>query len=212
MTITGPLANPQLTDLMNLVREEIFASLNCMKIGKIQSFDTAKRTASIQIMFKRTAGDKIISHPVLVDCPIFTLQGGGGAVYMPIAAGDPCLVLFADRSIDDWYSSGSESAPTSPRCHDLSDGIAFVGINSLAGPLTAFPDAGAGIAYAGARLGLLGGKANIQNASKDLLTVLTSLVNGIQGLTCASPGSPVVDATGKVAAALTDLAALLYKD
>ena len=129
---------------------------------------------------------------------------------MPVQAGDPCLVLFADRSIDAWYSTGSESAPTSPRCHDLSDGIAFVGINSLAGPLTAFPDAGAGIAYSGARLGLLGGKANIQNATKNLLDTLQGLIQGIQAL--SNSGGTVVDSSGKVAQAAIDLAALLYKD
>ena len=213
--IRKPLMTPELPDLLRMFRDEIFSNLNCVKVGKIQSFDGTKKTAQVQVMFKRVVGDQITSYPLLVDCPIFTLQGGGGAVYMPIAAGNPCLVLFADRNIDAWYSTGSEAAPNTPRCHDLSDGIAFVGIEPLTTTLAAYPANEARMTYSGARLGLKGGKANIQNATVNLIDALEKLVQGIQGMTYInSGGTPtvLVDATTKVAGALTDLKALLYKD
>lgn len=62
------------------------------------------------------------------------------------------------------------------------------------------------------------GKIAIYNSSKSLKTILSNLISGIQGLTyipypggVAGPPVPVVDSTGKVASALSDLA-LLLKD
>lgn len=133
-------APPELTDLIRNIKDDIFRSLNCIKIGRIETFDQTKKTATIKLLFKRAINDKIISYPVLVDCPVFTLQGGGGSFQMPIAARDTCIVLFADRNIDNWYSTGSEAAPENQRCHDISDGIAIVGIDSLVSSLANYDD------------------------------------------------------------------------
>ena len=208
--ISKPLMTPGMPDLVRTIRSEIFSSLNCCKIGKIISFNGTKKTAEIQIMFKRKIGDKVEPYPLLVDCPIFTLQGGGGAVYMPVQAGDPCLVLFADRNIDIWYSTGNEAAPANQRCHDLSDGIAFVGINSLADSLADYPADELRVMHGGARVAIKGGQVNIQNATASLLEILQDMIDGIQGGTYSS-GS-FVDTTGLMTAAESALAALLFKD
>jgi hypothetical protein len=204
------LMTPELPDLMRALRNEIFANLNCVRPGEIQSFDATKKTAEIKMLFKRVIKDRVLSYPVLVDCPIFTLQGGGGAVYMPIAKGDQCLVLFADRNIDAWYSTGSEAAPNNSRCHDLSDGIAFVGINSLTSSLEAYPSNETRITYSGARLGIKSGKVNLQNASTSLKDILDDIIAGIQGGSYGT-GS-FVDTSGKITTAITKLTALIYKD
>jgi hypothetical protein len=210
MTIQKPILQPGLPDLLNAVKNDIFASLNVCFPGEIQSFDGTKKTAVVRVMLKRILRDKIVSYPQLVDVPIFTLQGGGGAVYLPVQSGDPCLVLFADRCIDAWYTTGSEAAPTTQRCHDIADGIAFVGISSLVSPLADYPANEARMTYGGARLALKGGKANVQNATTSLRTALENLILGIQGGTYGT-GS-FVDTSTKLATALTELQALLFKD
>ncbi|CAK9250669.1 unnamed protein product [Sphagnum jensenii] len=50
---------------------------------------------------------------------------------MPIAQGDQCLILFNDRSIDNWFTSGQVQPLASSRLHSFSDGIALVGLNYL---------------------------------------------------------------------------------
>jgi hypothetical protein len=207
---TKALTSPELPDLLRALKNDIFSSLNCAKVGEIQSFDRTKKTAEIKILLKRVIKDKVVSYPLLVDCPVFTLQGGGGAVYMPIDKGNPCLVLFADRSIDTWYSTGSEAAPANNRCHDLSDGIAFVGISSLVSVLDDYPANEARIAYSGARMGIKSGKVNIQNATASLLQALSDLILGIQGATYG--GYPFTDTSGKIAIAKDEIEALLFKD
>lgn len=210
MTITKPISAPSLPDVLNSLKRDVQVSMQCCKIGQILSFDATKKTAKVKIMGKAVFAGGEVPYPELDDVPVFTLQGGGGAVQLPIQAGDDCLVLFADRNIDIWYSTGTSAAPQTQRCHDLSDGIALVGINSLQSTLPSYPANELRITYGGARTALKGGKANVQNATYSLLQTLTDLINGIQGATVA--GSPITDTTGKIAIALTELNGLLYKD
>lgn len=71
-----------------------------------------------------------VKMPLLVDVPICYQGGGGYIMTMPIAKGDECLIIFADRCIDAWWQSGGVQAPIESRVHDLSDGFAIVGVRS----------------------------------------------------------------------------------
>lgn len=140
-----PIVEPTLIETLQALKSDVFKNLYCHVPGRIQSFDPSKKTASIQLLFATQLPDEtIVNYPVLVDCPVFTPQGGGGAFQAPIAAGDPCLVIFADRNIDAWFQNGSVAVPFDQvggqpgRMHDLSDGMAFVGFNSLADTLPAY--------------------------------------------------------------------------
>ena len=92
----------------------------------------------------------------------------------------------------------------------MRDGIAFVGISSLQDSTVEYYTNEVRLSYLSAFFGLKGGKTAIQNTTYDLLTALTNLINGLQGATAG--GKDIVDATGKIATALTQLQGLLYKD
>jgi hypothetical protein len=77
----------------------------------------------------------IVNYPVLVNCPVFFATGGGFVVTMPVAVGDPCLLLFNDRDIDTWFSTGAIAPPNTSRAHDLSDGFALVGFRNATNPV-----------------------------------------------------------------------------
>lgn len=126
-----------LTTYIDEIKQEIFTDLNCVSIGKIEKYTKAEQTAEIQIQYKRKLDDgNIIEYPLLVDCPVFILQGGGAFLEFPITVGDYCLVLFNDRDIDDWWSAEIYKEPCSNRKHSLSDGFALVGINPKTNVLT----------------------------------------------------------------------------
>ena len=65
--------------------------------------------------------------PLLLDCPIVYQRGGGCTFTFPIAQNDECVVSFASRCIDAWWSAGGIQVQSEFRMHDLSDGFAFVG-------------------------------------------------------------------------------------
>lgn len=121
---------PDLDDLLDELKNEIFANLNCIQIGKIESINTSEQTVEVAIQVKRRVDvDKTQNYPLLVDVPIIVLQGDGTFLELPIKVGDYCLVFFNDRCIDTWWDSGNLAEPLTTRKHDLSDGFALVGIN-----------------------------------------------------------------------------------
>lgn len=121
---------PDMKVVLKELRNDIFATFNCVQIGKIEKVTPAEQTVEISIQIKRAAADGTsTATPILVDCPYFVLQGGGAYIDMPITAGDFCIVLFNDRDIDTWWDSANLADPHSTRKHSLSDGLALVGIN-----------------------------------------------------------------------------------
>mgnify|MGYP003385658434 CR=1 FL=1 len=71
-----------------------------------------------------------VDMPVCVDCPIMFPGGGGFTLTFPIAVDDECLLIFANRCIDNWWAYGGLQKQTELRMHDLSDGFALVGVRS----------------------------------------------------------------------------------
>jgi hypothetical protein len=170
--VTKPIVEPTLIETLQALKSDVFKNLYCHVPGRIQSFDGSKKTAVIQILFAAQQPDgSTLNYPVLVDCPVFTLQGGGGYIQFPIAAGDPCLVVFADRNIDAWFQNGSPAVPFDQvggkpgRMHDLSDGMAFVGFNSLADAMPAYQPNKLVMSYAGASIVFQSGQITFDGAS-----------------------------------------------
>lgn len=182
-----PIVEPTLIETLQALKSDIFKNLYCHVPGRIQSFDGSDKTAAIQILFATQLPDgTTVNYPVLVDCPVYTPQGGGGAFQAPITAGDPCLVVFADRNIDAWFQNGAAAVPFDQvggkpgRMHDLSDGMAFVGFNSLADALPA---------YSTDELRMIMGTSKVGiNKETGLVTIkseTTTLLLALQALTTA---------------------------
>lgn len=100
--------------------------------GIVQSFDTKAMTVTVQPSIRgrvqQPDGSTIsVNMPLLVDVPVIFPSGGGFTLTFPVAQGDECLVVFADRCIDAWWQSGGIGEPLEPRMHNLSDGFALVG-------------------------------------------------------------------------------------
>jgi hypothetical protein len=121
---------PDIKILMDEMKSEIFATMNCIQIGRVESVNLSEQTVEAAIQVRRQSVDgSSIAYPVLVDVPFFVLQGGQAYIDMPITAGDYCLILFNDRNIDRWWATANVAEPATSRKHSLSDGIALVGIN-----------------------------------------------------------------------------------
>ena len=147
--------DPDIVDVLNNLKLDIFSSMNCVKVGSIQSFNVATKTAEVQILFKRKLMNGTVqSIQKIIDVPVVTMQGGGGFLQFPIAAGDQCLLLFSDRRLDEWYTTGEQAVPGDARMHDLSDGIAIVGLNALNSTLPNYPTDRVILSYGGTSLEL----------------------------------------------------------
>lgn len=112
--------------------------------GIIVSFDPATQTASVQPAIKRIFTERgAVNLPVCVDVPVAFPGGGDFWLTFPVKAGDECILLFSERAIDYWHANGGTQIPAEYRLHDLSDGIAQVGLNSQPKKLSALQTDGA---------------------------------------------------------------------
>lgn len=184
---------PNLDVVLSDLKREIFATLNCVQVGRITKVTGDEQSVEVQLQIRQPLIDgSSVAVPVLVDVPFFVLQGGSAFINMPVSIGDYCIVLFNDRDIDTWWTSDGVSDPNTTRKHNLSDGIALVGIN----PKTAVRD------YNGAAVGIIAGgkKVDIENDAETLHGLIADLITEVKGLTTfGSSTSHSVTAASKAA-------------
>jgi Phage protein Gp138 N-terminal domain len=138
-TPTQSPIQPDERGLQLLLKDELSRDLNCHQIGVIQAFYPATQTADININIAEVYNGKLIKYPILLSVPVIVLHGGVGAMTFPVTKGDICLLLFNDRDMDSWYTSGQVgNAPNTTRTHSLSDAVALVGLFSGKNPLSSY--------------------------------------------------------------------------
>jgi hypothetical protein len=97
----------------------------------VLSFDDVKQTVVVRPVsteIVRVSGQPTVkSLPDLADVQIQIPRAGNFVLTMPITAGDECLVVFTDVSLDAWFQSGGVQNQMSQRRHSLTDGIAIFG-------------------------------------------------------------------------------------
>lgn len=190
-----PNGDPQLADLLLLMKKDIFLSMNCHAIVKIQEFFPSDQTATATIEYKQTYFQKnadgsytpkLVDYPTLVKCPVFIYGGGGGALTFPIAKGDSALVCFNDRDFDDWFTGKTSGPPPTSRLHGFSDAIIFVGLRPLLQSISGYDTERALLKYNNARVGVgKSSKVLIANNSKTLQPLLNTLISQIKDLVTA---------------------------
>lgn len=190
---------PDLTALLRSLRADVFAALNAVKVGTIVSYDAEACTAKVQLASKRVRPDGSASSVApLLDCPVLVIQGGGVGVRGAIAAGDECVVLFSDHNLDAWFETGGETQtiPYDNRKHDMSDGVALVGLNSKANLLTlALAADEGGIADAVAKVAVKDGLVTIANDATTLAEALADLITALSSLSVNTSTGIVQPAT-----------------
>jgi len=103
--------------------------------GVVQSFDASKQEADIKIPLRRVRvgpdGNEVeYEWPPLTGVPVWMPHAGGFSITMPVAVGDECLVVFLERDVSLWLEDAGTHPPDSARVHDLSDGVALVGLST----------------------------------------------------------------------------------
>lgn len=147
LTPVLPRTKSDLRMAMSFVSREIAAALACGQIGTIATYYPEEQTADINLVSSIVVGYETgqngqiapitKSYPTLPKVPLMILGGGSAFLSFPIATGDTVVLLFMDRDISSWMTSGQiGQPPNSNRLHDLSDAIGIVGIQPLSKPRT----------------------------------------------------------------------------
>jgi hypothetical protein len=187
-------SNPTMASVLKDFKSNIFADLNCHAIGKIESFNILKQTASASIVHKRVSELDVeefgeiepMDYPKLVDCPVLIMGGGDGSIRFPVKNGDNCVILFNDRDIDGWYSGGGDNLLASNRKHSFSDGIIIVGLHSLKNPITNYSEDRTELVHDKTMISMKD-RIRIKNDFANLFTILNLLMDSITPTTGITP-------------------------
>lgn len=176
-----------LTDILVELARGINLKLNCHAIAQIKSFNATTQTCTATINYQKTIvtrnsdgtySEKAENYPVLVDVPVIILIGGNSALTFPISAGDDCLILFNDRDMDNWVTSGQVLPPNTARLHDLNDGVALVGLRPATKAIASYDTTRARLQNGNTYVGVGASKVKIDNGTKTLKDLLDA-TNGI---------------------------------
>jgi hypothetical protein len=101
--------------------------------GIVQTFNSIEQTVTVQPaireqIIKEDLSKEWVDLPLLLDVPIVIPRAGGYSMTLPVSPGDECLVIFLDLCIDAWWSYGGVQNQLDKRRHDLSDGVAILGL------------------------------------------------------------------------------------
>ena len=182
--------------------------------ARVVAYDPAAQTVDADPDILKPGGQPL---PRVFACPVQMPTGAGLGVALPLAAGDPVLLVFSDRSLEEWLTSGKRGAPSDPRTHHLTDAIAIPGVRPI-------PEAWGGLTADKLVIGQLqrdgtpaapcqirisnAGKLAIGTPTAELVTMLGDLVSALQSAMVATlagpqPLDPATQAT------LTSLAAAI---
>lgn len=110
--------------------------------GHVLAFDPATQLAQIQIGIVRTKLDKTTFTPSpLIEVPVY-FAGGDFAVEHQLDVGNEGFILFSQRCIDGWMTTGGVATNPIMRFHDMSDAAFFPGIRSQPNVVSDFKNDG----------------------------------------------------------------------
>lgn len=124
---------PTLTDVIKSAVESRLTDLHVMLPGEFVSYDPLTGKASVKALIKRKfEDDKLVELPLMANVPVMLPRTALATIYIPIAAGDKCMIIFAERSLDAWKKFGGAQDPQDRRKHHLSDAVAIPGLYPFA--------------------------------------------------------------------------------
>lgn len=110
---------------------ELIGDVHVSLPGKIETFDATLRTATVKPMVSRRYRGvaQAAELPVIQNVPVVEPRTTLGAFIVPLSPGDPVLLVFGDRAIENWLGSSgvAPSEPLDVRKHDLTDAFAIPG-------------------------------------------------------------------------------------
>lgn len=120
-----------IADAVRRLVESRVAEVHVALPGRVVAYDYAQQRATVKPDMHRQYRDgRVDPYPTIVGVPMIwpRTSGGSASLTMPVLPGDPVLLLFSERSLERWLSTGGADRPGDPRKHDLTDAIAIPGL------------------------------------------------------------------------------------
>jgi len=141
------MTNTRTPDLAEVLRASLDARLQELHTAlpaKVEKFDADTQKVDAKPLLKRNVqlddGTELVEElPVITDVPVVFPRSGKFFFTFPIEKGDHVLLVFNERSIDDFMElAGDDTDPADFRMHHLADAVAFPGFFPTASKLAGF--------------------------------------------------------------------------
>lgn len=96
--------------------------------GEIVSYKKSEQTAQVKVAIERSIEGEVVNYPILDDLPVVFPRSSAGGILFDLLPGDGCLLVFSERNLDRWRSSGSGQPPLDGRKFDISDAMVIPGL------------------------------------------------------------------------------------
>lgn len=118
---------PTLTSAVQNIIEGRLGNMHTCLPGIIKTYDPVKKIANIQPSLKRKYQEEAVevNLPIIPNVPICFPQTQTSIISIPLKVDDEVLLVFSERSLDKWKSSGGLLSPEDTRKFDLSDAFAI---------------------------------------------------------------------------------------
>jgi len=205
--MTAQIHNPSLPHTLNIAMKSMLNEIHTAMPGTIEQYDYTTQKANIQPSLQRKyRDDSIVKLPVLVNVPIIWPRTSEGGISFPLKRGDSCLIIFSERSLDEWLTLGKLCTPSDIRRFDLSDGIAIPGLFAFNTNGPADNNEDFQIVYKGTTIRIKS-NGNIEIGNSNLQAIVTeNFLTHTHIVTVAvtvDPGTHIGTGTGTAAAAIS---------
>ena len=128
---------PTMAGALQAVIQTALLQMNTCLPGEVQSYNPLTGTVNVQPSIKRkyVKDAEVVLLPIINNVPLVFPRANDAAITFPVKKGDSVLLIFSQRSIENWKTTGGTVEAGDPRHHDLSDAFAIPGVYPATAPL-----------------------------------------------------------------------------
>lgn len=117
-------------ELLNELFSNKMADVHISMPAKIVNYDHTLRKATVQPAINQRYNDgEVVEFPLIHNVPVIQPSSGGAFIHLPVKQGDNVLLVFSEKSLEEWLQNGKIVTPDDPRQNDLTDAIAITGLS-----------------------------------------------------------------------------------
>jgi len=137
------VTTPTLEELLRRAIDSRIARVHVSMPGQVTEYDHTQQRATVQPIPRGRYLDEdeepvVYRFEPIPNVPVAFHSATGYAITYPLTVGDQGLLVFAERSIDEWLNNGEgDTTPQDTRRHDLSDAVFYPGTRSFAKAIAA---------------------------------------------------------------------------
>lgn len=139
--------NPSLADLLDAMARAVALGINVSMPARVVTYNATTQKANLQLEFlavmydSREVDGESVQDPTLVNgVPVAWPRTSGGYLTFPLVPDDTGLVVFADRSLEQWKRLGVAADPEAAWSHALQDAVFLPGLHADTDPITPATD------------------------------------------------------------------------